>query len=330
MPTNPYTAPAISGYNSSPPPDAGEETSANTVEWAKHESKLSGPVKTLSESDITNTTSAFGKVINTDDDENNSMSGSLAFAESTLTISSGSVAATRTAHIIAAETGTTDDLANITTAGVSDNALLFIRADSGDTITVKDAATGAGEIHLADNADYDLSSDLSLVLQRRGTDWYEVARSSVNKLIQVATTQTGAVSTGTTVHVEDDGIPEITEGDEVMTLAITPKDTANVLVIEVVVFCASSNDTPQRLIAALFQDSTTNALAAGEHVVEGSNRVMCVKFTHKMTAGTVAATTFRVRIGSMVAATVTFNGHTPGRIFGGVMASSIVITETTA
>ncbi len=287
-------------------------------------------MKTLSESDITNTTSAFGKVINTDDDENNSMSGSLAFTESTLTISSGSVAATRTAHIIAAETGTTDDLANITTAGVDDNALLFIRADSGDTITVKDAATGAGEIHLADNADYDLSSDLSLVLQRRGTDWYEVARSSVNKLIQVATVIDGAVATGTTVHVEDDSIPQITEGDEVMTLAITPKDTANILVIEVVVFAASSLDSTQRIIAALFQDTTANALAAGEHVVTGNNSVAGIKFTHKMAAGTVSATTFRVRLGGSTAATITFNGHTAGRIFGGVMASSIVITETTA
>ena len=134
------------------------------------------PIKTLAEAINTNVLSAFAKVINTDTDQNNAMAGSLAFTESTLTIASGSVAATRSSHVIAAQSGTTDDLANITTGSISDGALLFIRPDSGDTITVKDAATGNGEIHLAGNADYIMSGDFSLILQRRGADWYEISR----------------------------------------------------------------------------------------------------------------------------------------------------------
>ncbi len=152
--------------------------SANQVFWATIKDKLGDPVKTLSEAIDSALVTAFGKVINIDANEDNAMAGALAFTASTLTIASGSVAITRSNHIIAAETGTTDDLANMTTSGVSTGAYLVIRADTGDTITVKDAATGAGEIHMADNADHVLAGDDSMTLQFRGTDWFETARSN--------------------------------------------------------------------------------------------------------------------------------------------------------
>jgi hypothetical protein len=47
-----------------------------------------------------------------------------------------------------------------------------------------------------------------------------------------------------------------------------------------------------------------------------------------MTAGTTSETTFRVRAGpSNTTYTLTFNGYNSARYFGGVMASSITITE---
>ncbi|KKM75741.1 hypothetical protein LCGC14_1387150, partial [marine sediment metagenome] len=176
MADNPFTPPSISGYNTSPPADDGTVSSANKLGWSKHKDKLTDPIKTLIETTITNNTTAFGKVINTDADQNNAMAGSLAFTPSTLTIASGSVEAKRANHLIAAQTSTTDDLANITTASVSDFTRLFIKPDSGDTITVKDTATGAGEIHLQNNADFVMSGNMSLLLERRGADWYELSR----------------------------------------------------------------------------------------------------------------------------------------------------------
>jgi hypothetical protein len=52
-----------------------------------------------------------------------------------------------------------------------------------------------------------------------------------------------------------------------------------------------------------------------------------VKFRHKITAGTTSEITFKVRSGPSSAATVTFNGYGGNRYLGGVMASSITITE---
>lgn len=149
--------------------------------------------------------------------------------------------------------------------------------------------------------------------------------NSTQTAIQQVRTETGAVATGSTVIPVDDTIPQISEGVEYMTLAITPTNSANKLVIEVVAFLASSaNDN---IAVALFQDATASALAAGAQVLTTTNKIVGVKLIHVMTAGTTSATTFRVRAGLASAGTITFNGISGARIFGGVMASSIVITE---
>lgn len=148
------------------------------------------------------------------------------------------------------------------------------------------------------------------------------------RVVQVVNTQSGALSTGTTVLPSDDTIPQITEGDQYMTLAITPTNASNKLKIDVVVFGA--NSASARMIAALFQDATANALAVGDMVSAAAGNSSCIKFTHWMTASTTSATTFRVRAGSSSAGTTSFNGAGGARIYGGVYASSITITEITA
>ena len=50
--------------------------------------------------------------------------------------------------------------------------------------------------------------------------------------VQIQSTQTGAVATGTTVIPLDDSIPQNTEGDEYMSLSITPSDASNILIID--------------------------------------------------------------------------------------------------
>lgn len=148
--------------------------------------------------------------------------------------------------------------------------------------------------------------------------------SASGKIAQVVTYVTGAVATGTTVIPNDDSIPQNTEGNEYMTLAITPTNVSSVLVIQVIVQLNGGSN--QEMIAALFQDTTANALAAiADNLVSGEMRAMGL--THKMTAGTTSATTFKVRAGGSNAGTTTFNGNGGTRRFGGVCASSIIITE---
>ena len=143
--------------------------------------------------------------------------------------------------------------------------------------------------------------------------------------VQQVHTQTGAVNTGTTVLPSDDTIPQITEGDEYMTLAITPTSATNKLIIEVVFFGARSG--AELLTAALFQDATANALAVSAADIKNANMLTLVAFNHEMVAGTTSSTTFRVRAGGASAGTNTFNGSSGARLYGGVLASSLRITE---
>ena len=147
-------------------------------------------------------------------------------------------------------------------------------------------------------------------------------------ILQIVNSQTGAVSTGTTVIPQDDTIPQITEGDQYMSLAITPTSATSKLKIDIVV--NGSINTANSFVVAMFQDSTVSALAAINNNVAANNLANNCSLSYYMVSGTTSATTFSVRCGSVTAATFTFNGQASGRLFGGAMASSITITEIAA
>ncbi|MCK5236079.1 MAG: hypothetical protein KAR06_03755 [Deltaproteobacteria bacterium] len=146
----------------------------------------------------------------------------------------------------------------------------------------------------------------------------------VGAAVQVVNVQDGAVATGTNTIPDDDSIPQNTEGDEYMTLAITPTNSSNKLKIDVVFFGTQSVAT--YMILSLFQDSTSSAIASS-YVYGAQFQPKNTKLTHYMTAGTTSETTFKVRAGPSSAATLTFNGRGSARRLGGSIASSITITE---
>jgi hypothetical protein len=151
--------------------------------------------------------------------------------------------------------------------------------------------------------------------------------ATAGTVLQVVNTQTGAVATGTTAIPIDDSIPQNTEGTEFMTLAITPTNSSNKLVIQVVMQLSTNADA--NIAIALFQDSTANALAAQVFRQDISTGFTLLYLTHYMTAGTTSSTTFKAR-GGAGSGTYTFNGTGGSRIFGGVMSSSITIMEIAA
>ena len=148
---------------------------------------------------------------------------------------------------------------------------------------------------------------------------------ALGKVQQIVNVTDGSLKSGTTVIPQDDTIPQITEGDEWMTLAITPKSATNKLLIQVV--CNMGGDSALDTALCLFQDSTVNALAVSFIQSYALGRIFTIN--HFMTAGTTSATTFKVRGGSN-AGTTRFNGRGASRQYGGVASSSITITEYTA
>lgn len=150
----------------------------------------------------------------------------------------------------------------------------------------------------------------------------------VGTCVQIATTTASAVSTGTTLIPFDDSIPQNTEGDQYMTLAITPRSATNVLLIESTVFMSNSLAS-NNLTAALFQDSTANALSASSQTQSVALTPVCIKVSYPMVAGTTSSTTFKIRAGGSGAGTTTFNGSNSARIFNTMAKSNIVIREYT-
>jgi len=194
-------------------------------------------------------------------------------------------------------------------------------ASAVNEITVTNAATGNAPAISATGGD----TDINMTLTPKGTGYVKLDYTGAP--VQGVSVGYSAVATGTTIIPQDDTIPQKTEGDEYMSLAITPKSATNILVIEVSAYLSSANAT-QVMTCALFQDTTTDAIAASASFTDASTVVpKPVVFTHRMVAGTTSATTFKVRAGSHQASTTTFNGVGGNRRYGAIPKSSITITE---
>lgn len=153
--------------------------------------------------------------------------------------------------------------------------------------------------------------------------------------VQAVETDYASLAAQTSLIPYDNTIPQITEGFEVMTQTITPKSATNVLLIDVNIYGSAS--ALGEFIAALFRDSTANAIAADSVTVSSAGFLVNLKLTAKVTAGSTSATTFRVRIGSAGNVNTAFNGFTNSgtsgsatQAFGAAVKSSIKITEIKA
>lgn len=188
--------------------------------------------------------------------------------------------------------------------------IVKVTARSTDTLTIVRAqeGTAAAAWATSDKAELRTTAD------------------SLASKTQIVTASLGTVLTGTTILPADNTIPQNTEGIEVLTCAITPKNSASTLEIDIVINISHSAASHEISIA-LFQDSTANALAAVStfNVSVGADNTLHLK--HIMTSGTTSATTFKVRGGGHIAGTTTFNGQLGAQFFGGVMASTITIKE---
>ena len=239
---------------------------------------------------------------------------------------------------------------NITTAA-GDHALMveygvgkwrcaaYIRAN-GQPVSLTDLALINPNIILGSDANGDIYYRDAGVLKRlaKGSNgqvlrlasdipaWGTGSPGGVVQTVNVTDSALASNIPGTAIPY-DDSIPQNTEGDEYMTLAITPNASANKLKIDVVLFITSS--ATNNVMAALFQDSTVDALSVAANEV-AANSMREISFTHYMTAGTISSTTFKVRAAGEGASNIYVNGNSAGQKFDGVFASSITITEYAA
>ena len=198
----------------------------------------------------------------------------------------------------------------VTTAFVSGSKAL-----SGELTTVR--LTTAGGTAVGDNGSVNIQYDNQELDLGSG-----VISGGV---VQTVHTQDGNVATSTANIPLDATIPQITEGVEILTASITPKAVGNKLRIDWI--ANLSLNAIQWVSAALFQDSDADAIDATAMFCDTSTIIQNLKGTYWMDAGTTDSTTFSLRGGRNVSGTMTINGSGGATLFGGVMRSSITITE---
>jgi len=146
------------------------------------------------------------------------------------------------------------------------------------------------------------------------------------RVVQIVESVASAAATGTTQIPQDDTIPQNVEGDEYISVSITPVNANNKLLVEFEgIFSGSAAGV--FITAALFQDSVADALAATIVASSNVNQAAPTRLLHTMLAGGTSATTFKIRAGGEAATTVTFNGQAGTRIFGTLNKSRLRVAE---
>lgn len=147
-------------------------------------------------------------------------------------------------------------------------------------------------------------------------------------VIQIQQTRPGTVATGSTVIPFDDSIPQIGEGDQYLSQAITPTSACNLRNTEAMFLGAVNGNT--QISVALFLTGTNNALAVAWVTEPSAGYGQNIFVDHAAIFGSSSAQTLSMRAGPDVAATITFNGTATAQRFGGAAGSYLRVTEVMA
>lgn len=147
--------------------------------------------------------------------------------------------------------------------------------------------------------------------------------------IQVVTSQLNTSATSSSIIPFDNTAPQISEGTQYISLAITPTRTTNKIFIEFNVSHVSGNGT-QFPVMAIFRNDQTNALCAYGGCVNtaGTGFYCAANLQVETVAGTTSALTISLRFGPDSAGTVYMNADDAGNQYlGGTWIATLKATE---
>lgn len=144
-------------------------------------------------------------------------------------------------------------------------------------------------------------------------------------MAQSLTTSYATYTSTATAIPYDDTIPQITEGIEIMTQAITPVNASSTILIRVdLVYGVNAPGTSVN--AALFVDATANAVKAASSSAAGGVNTATLSFEYSVSATNTSVRTYRLRVGPG-SGTMYINGDSSARRFGGVSACTMTVQE---
>lgn len=157
------------------------------------------------------------------------------------------------------------------------------------------------------------------------------ALGSTGKVLQVVKSSTASVITCGTTIPWDDTIPQITEGNEVLTVSITPLSATSTIYLKFDASGSASGAVTNSAAAAIFKDSTANAIYATQlHFWNATNYGIKFVASYSEASGGTTARTYRIRIGAD-SPTIYINANNTGvRRYGGVSIAQFEAWEVEA
>jgi hypothetical protein len=123
---------------------------------------------------------------------------------------------------------------------------------------------------------------------------------------------------------QDDSIPQVGEGTQILSVTITPKSATNRLRISFRGTVSASQVTS--CACALFRDGAANAKAASNLTIASAAYTANLALVFEESAGSTSSTTYTLRVGPG-AGTMRLNGNTSSREYGGAQRATLVIEE---
>lgn len=140
-------------------------------------------------------------------------------------------------------------------------------------------------------------------------------------------TVTSNIILGNSFFPLDNSIPQITEGNQFISIPFTPLEASSLLKIDCLVTFSISG-APPNIIVALFRDANADAIAATTYSAGDDNgQMQQIYITCFVPASSVSATTFSARIGDPQNEGYEINGIGGAGVFGGVCQTNITVTE---
>ena len=213
-------------------------------------------------------------------------------------------------------------LTKVTSGLIADNSVGLDQLDGGTDGNLITFDASGNPSHVA-------TGSANQVLTSNGAGAAPTFQSIVgNQVVQHVFATDATYASTTSTFPLDDTIPQSSEGAEAVTVAITPTNSSNYLLIEAGGMYTNSNSSTS-VTLAIFQDSTANAIAVNGFAVSSGSNPNSGTITHRMAAGTTSSTTFKLRFGGQ-SVTSYRNGNSRNRLYGGTVTLWIMVTELKA
>jgi hypothetical protein len=189
------------------------------------------------------------------------------------------------------------------------------------------AITGQTAIDALANGDTLLIHDDSNTALRKVT-WAQIvaAAQPVGSVLQTVYVETTDRTTITDLIPDDDTIPQITEGAQVLTLNITPSSTSNKILLTSVVCVGHSGN--YGVACCLFKTGTSNALCTvAEPAGAGDAYNPSRAITYMDSPNTTSQVTYSLRVGSSVSGTKLNDWYANGPKYGQSIRTTLMAQE---